>query len=168
MAGWQEELAMLLRELGVTQEESTTHLQSTRNCEASLHHDHLRRHQAKPHRDDATWREQTADAVSWDDMSLPDADGDGLEDNEVWLTDLRLMRRQVESIVTQVIRLAQRGDLDESSKEDVMVVLHALCRRATVTQQAAASDTAYLEFAAAMLHFCRLVLRLSESAIEDL
>jgi hypothetical protein len=62
----------------------------------------------------------------------------------------------------------QHGDLDPDLKEDVLVVLRALRRRASVTQQAAGSDTAYLEFAAAMLHFCRLVLRLSEVTPEDL
>jgi len=77
------------------------------------------------------------------------------------------MRREVESIVIQVVRLMQRGDIDPAIKEDVLVVLRALRRRASVTQQAAASDAAYLEFAAAMLHFCRLVLRLSEVATED-
>jgi hypothetical protein len=49
-----------------------------------------------------------------------------------------------------------------------MVVLRALRRRAMVTEQAAVSEAAYLESAAAMLHFCRLVLQLSETAIEDL
>jgi len=77
------------------------------------------------------------------------------------------MRREVESIVAQVVRLMQRGDFDPSLKEDVIVVLRALRRRASVTQQALASDAAYLEFAAAMLHFCRIILRLSEIAPED-
>jgi len=78
------------------------------------------------------------------------------------------MRREVDSIVSQVVLLMQRGDLDLSLKEDVMVVLRALRRRATVTQQAATGDEAYLESASAMLHFCRLVLQLSEFATEDL
>ncbi len=60
----------------------------------------------------------------------------------------------------------QRGDLDPVLKEDVMVVLRALRRRVPAGLQAASNET-YLEFAAAMLHFCRLVLRLSEAAIED-
>jgi hypothetical protein len=77
------------------------------------------------------------------------------------------MRREVDSIVSQVILLMQRGDLDPSIKEDVMVVLRALRRRASITQQAATSDEAYLESASAMLHFCRLVLQLSEFATED-
>ena len=141
MAGWEEELAMLLRELGVTQEEPKTHLQPTRK---RVHSDVKRR---KP----------TAD----DEFEASTSDDDA------WLNDLTLMRLQVDSIVSKVIHLMQRGDLDQSSKEDVLVVLHALRRRANVTQQAATSEVAYLEFAMAMLHFCRLVLRLSESAIED-
>ena len=89
------------------------------------------------------------------------------EDDDAWIDDLSLMRHEVDTIVAQVVRLMQRGDIDAAVKEDVMVVLRALRRRASVTQQAAASETAYLEFAAAMLHFCRLVLRLDEVATED-
>ncbi|MBA2286373.1 MAG: hypothetical protein H0W02_12900 [Ktedonobacteraceae bacterium] len=145
MAGWERELAELLRELGVTLEEPgpQTHLQT---MQRSMHRDAKR-------------REPAVDALTWGDT--PD------DDDDAWLTDLRLMRREVDSIVTQVIRLMQRGDLDTASKEDVMVVLRALRRRAAGNQQGATSDEAYLEFAAAMLHFCRLVLRLSEAAIED-
>jgi len=148
MAGWEEELAILLNELGVTQEEPKTHLQPTR----------------KGIRSDTTWREQAAGDLFWDDGS---ADSGMPEDDDAWLNDLSMMRREVDSIVSQVIRLMQRGDLDKSSKEDVMVVLRALRRQATASQLATASDEAYLESAAAMLHFCRLVLHLSESAIED-
>jgi hypothetical protein len=144
MAGWEEELAVLLRELGVQQEEPRAHLRPTR----------------KPMRSDVKRREQFADALFWDGGY----DGD---DDEEWMNDLTLMRREVDSIVSQVVLLMQRGDLDTSLKEDVMVVLRALRRRATITQQAAASDEAYLESASAMLHFCRLVLQLSEFATED-
>ena len=152
MAGWEEELAMLLSELGVTQQEPQTHLQPTRKRVHS----------------DVKWREQAVDDLFWE--------GDNVEDDDAWLDDPILMRLEVESIVSQVIRLVQRGDLDKSSKEDVMVVLRALRRRSIAAQQAASSDEApfefeyshHLEYSTAMLHFCRLVLRLSESAIEDL
>ncbi len=146
MAGWEEELAVLLRELGVQQEESKAHLRPTR----------------KPMRSDVKRREQFADALFWDGGYDDDDD-----DDEAWMNDLTLMRREVDSIVSQVVLLMQRGDLDTSLKEDVMVVLRALRRRATITQQAAASDEAYLESASAMLHFCRLVLQLSKFATED-
>ena len=146
MAGWEQELAGLLRELGVTQEEPKTHLHFSN----------------KLMRSDVKRREQNTDAFYLGDIKEIE-----IEDEDVWMSDLAIMRREIESIVRQVIHLMQRGDLDSSLKEDVMVVLRALRRRSTVTQQAASGDEAYLESAAAMLHFCRLVLRLSETAIDD-
>jgi hypothetical protein len=147
MAGWEQELAELLRELGVTQEEPKTHLRPSNKLKRS----------------DVKRRERAADAIFLRDMGDNEA-----QDEEVWVSDLSSIRREIESIVRQVIHLMQRGDLDKSLKEDVMVVLRALRRRSAVTQQAATGDEAYLESAAAMLHFCRLVLRLSETAIEDI
>jgi hypothetical protein len=144
MAGWEEELAILLQELGVRQEEPKAHLRATR----------------KPMRSDVKRQEQIADALIWGDDSI-------IDDDTAWVNDLNMMRREVDSIVNQVVLLMQRGDLDTSLKEDVIVVLRALRRRASVTQQAASSDEAYLESASAMLHFCRLVLQLSEFATED-
>jgi hypothetical protein len=148
MAGWEEELAVLLRELGVKQEEpDEAHLRPLR----------------KPMRSDSRRREPYADAQPWG----AESGGGNRDDDDVWQQDLNSMRREVDTIVSQVVLLMQRGSLEPSLKEDVMVVLRALRRRATVTQQAAASDEAYLESASAMLHFCRLVLQLSESASED-
>jgi hypothetical protein len=105
-------------------------------------------------------RQEEADALLWEGES-------GGEDDEAWMNDLSLMRREVDSIVNQVVLLMQRGDLDPSLKEDVMVVLRALRRRAAVTRLAATSDEAYLESVSAMLHFCRLVLQLSEVSTQD-
>jgi hypothetical protein len=165
MVGWEEELAMLLRELGVTQEVPETHLSTTRLTTRKLL------------RSDVKRRHQSADALFWggaggsveEDESSKDGRGDrNGGDDDLELTDLTSMRREVDSIVQQVIRLMQRGDLDESVKEDVMVVLRALRRGATnASEQAGASEEIYLEHAAAMLHLCRLVLNLSEAAIED-
>ena len=145
MAGWEEELAVLLNELGVKQEEPQAHLQQVR----------------KPLHGDVKGREQFADALFWDEESEYSDDG--------WMNDLDVMRREVDSIVSQVILLMHRGDLDISLKEDVMVVLRALRRRLSATRYALAvsSDEAFLESASAMLHFCRLVLQLSEFATED-
>ncbi|HTK06943.1 MAG TPA: hypothetical protein VL485_07235 [Ktedonobacteraceae bacterium] len=146
MAGWEEELAVLLRELGVKQEEPRAPLQSTR----------------KPMRSDVKHREQFADAILWNEE-----DGAGEDDDGAWVDDLSVMRHEVDAIVRQVVLLMQRGDLEMSLKEDVMVVLRALRRRAVLSQLAATSDEAYLESASAMLHFCRLVLQLSEFATGD-
>jgi hypothetical protein len=113
-------------------------------------------------RSDVKHREQFADAILWNEE-----DGAGEDDDGAWVDDLSVMRHEVDSIVRQVVLLMQRGDLEMSLKEDVMVVLRALRRRAVLSQLAATSDEAYLESASAMLHFCRLVLQLSEFATGD-
>lgn len=150
MAGWQEELAELLRELGVTQEEPKAQLRSkgkvTRN-------DIKRRMRAQ---------EPSVDAFISDNIAAASESY-----TEPWETDISQMRLEVDSIVRQVISLMQRGGLDISLKEDVMVVLRALRKRAAITQKATVSDEVYLESATSLLHFCRLVLSLSETAIED-
>ena len=163
MPGWEDELTELLRELGVTQEEPRTH---RRPVSKSTWRDITQRSQATA----AFIFGDTADIDSLDDPGDSGDIEDAVEDDDEdsWLTDLSLMRREVDSIVRQVIRLMQRGDLDKSLQEDVMVVLRALRGHAMITGQSASSEAAYLESAAAMLHFCRLVLQLSETAIEDL
>jgi hypothetical protein len=158
MAGWEQELAELLSELGVTLETADSQMD---------------RHPTHP-TDLTCSREPPLQTLHSDVEQRTEASGalereadEAADLEDAWLNELRLMRREVDSIVAQVIRLMQRGDLDPSLKEDVMVVLRALRRRASLSQQAALGDESYLEFAAAMLHFCRLVLRLSETAIED-
>ncbi|HEU0003036.1 MAG TPA: hypothetical protein VFQ36_19140 [Ktedonobacteraceae bacterium] len=149
MAGWQEELAELLRELGVTQEEPKAQPRS----------------KGKVTRSDVKRRMHSRDPYA--DAFLDNISAASDSYAEPWETDLSQMRLEVDSIVRQVISLMQRGDLDRSLKEDVMVVLRALRRRAAVTSKTTVSDEAYLEAATSLLHFCRLVLSLSETAIED-
>lgn len=174
MAGWEDELAVLLRELGVTQndpeelEELETHQRPTQAREASLSQERF----PSPRRDEVKRKVQSTDALFWGYTGSKGSSGDSGDSvaddgDEAWMSELRMMRREVNTIVSQVVHLMQHGDLDPAFKEDVLVVLRALRRRASVTQQAAASETAYLEFAAAMLHFCRLVLRLSEVSPDD-
>ncbi len=150
MAGWQEELAELLRELGVTQEEEPRAHPRSKN--KVTRNGFKRRIRAQ---------EPSVDAFLLDNIT---AAAENYTDP--WFTDLSQMRLEVDAIVRQVIALIQRGDLDKSLKEDVMVVLRALRRRAAATQQATVSDEAYLESATSLLHFCRLVLSLSETAIQ--
>jgi hypothetical protein len=149
MAGWQEELAELLRELGVTLEEPKA----------------LPRSKSKATRNDTRRRLR---ARELDREAILDRIASPSETHaEPWETDISQMRLEVDSIVRQVISLMQRGDLDRSLKEDVMVVLRALRRRAAAAQKTTVSDEVYLESATSLLHFCRLVLSLSETAIED-
>ncbi len=144
MAGWEDELSALLNELGVKQEEPQAHLR-----------------QCKPMRSDVKRRDQFADALLWSDDSEFD------DDDDPWMKDLDVMRHEVDTIVSQVVLLMQRGDMDVSLKEDVMMVLRALRRRVPGALQTINNDEAYLESASALLHFCRLVLQLSEIATED-
>ena len=149
MAGWQEELAELLRELGVTQEETKA----------------LPRSKGKVTRNNTKRRLRARELYT--DAFLDNIAATSESFAEPWESDLSQMRLEVDSIVRQVISLMQRGDLDRSTKEDVMVVLRALRRRAAAAQKATVSDEVYLESATSLLHFCRLVLSLSETAIED-
>jgi len=168
MAGWEEELAVLLRELGVTQEEPKTHLRPTQIGETSFP-------QGMPpvcHKDEIKRQVQAVDVRFWgraNGSNVRSSAGDAgkTEYDDADMSDLRDMHHEVDAIVKQIVYLMQHGDIDTSIKEDVLVVLRALRRRASVTQQAAASDTAYLEAVSAMLHFCRIVLRLNEAATED-
>ncbi len=170
MAGWEDELANLLRELRVTQEEPEefeTHQRLTQASEADFSQESF----PAPRRDEVKRKVQSTDALFWGSTANKGSRGDSMADDtnadDVWMSELHLMRREVNTIVSQVVYLMQHGDLDPALKEDVLVVLRALRRRASITQQAAASEIAYLEFAAAMLHFCRLVLRLSEVSPDD-
>src|SRR5579864_1646910 len=123
MAGWQEELAELLRGLGVMQEEPQTNLRSD----------------SRPMHSDAKWRLRPGKAVNPPTGAFL-SDDENKDDARPWLTDLDAMRREVDSIVRQVIRLMQRGDLDRTLKEDVLEILRVLRRRAVGTQQVEADD----------------------------
>jgi hypothetical protein len=142
MASWQDELAELLRELGVTPEEPGTHL--------------------RPRSSDPFEQEPYVENFILENIAAAAED-----DADALLTDLDAMRREVDSIVRQLIQLIQRGGLEPTLKEDVMIVLRALRRRATATRQAGIGEEAYIESTAAMLHFCRIILRLSETTIEE-
>ena len=156
MAGWEEELALLLHELGVKHEEPDAH--SRRTSKPSRKPTRNSTPSDISQQGESKYREQFADARFWGTGNTTSSAHD---ENDPWMDDLGLMRREVDSIVRQVVRLMQQGDIEPSIKEDVMVVLRALRRRAMITQQAAATDEAYLESASAMLHFCRLVLQIS-------
>jgi len=146
MASWEEELAVILQRLGVKQEEPQTYLQQMR----------------KPLRGDVKRHKHAGDPHFLDAENEPD-------DDDYWVQDIATMRREIDSIVSQVILLMQRGDLEPSMKEDVMVVLRALRRRLPSTHSVfpSTSEEAYLESASALLHFCRLALQLSEFTTED-
>jgi hypothetical protein len=183
MAGWEEELTAILQQLGVEQETAVRRHQlrkplrpdkhSNEQLSEALSWDSSNVNEDEDEEEDEEeevedWvlkEEDTEEDIPDLDITMPDLE---MEDDEyVWMRDPEMMHYEVNSIVNQVVHLMQHGDLDQALKDDVMIVLRALRRRATVTQQAAHSDEAYLEFASAMLHFCRLILQLSEVASEE-
>lgn len=180
MAGWEEELASLLKELGVKQEESP----SPSRGDATLNSTNAtsrpkRRYISRPMRRNGRHDESEERRGEYREpfrAALPDTyfkkketsthSTHSEQDDDPWSNDVDAMRREIDSIVKQVIRQMQSGNLAPALKDDVMIVLRALHRRAA-TQQAATSDEAYIESAAALLHFCRLVLQLNEQDIRD-
>ncbi len=72
-----------------------------------------------------------------------------------------IIQREMEATVREVARLARTGKMEAILRDDVIYVLRAL------TRPAPASATDFDEWryasAAAVLHFCRLVLRLAQA-----
>jgi hypothetical protein len=161
MAGWEDELSVLLSELGVKQEEPQAHMQQS--CKPRCGDSAYSSNDTHYGDSDDMWLDQLPDGA-WSDVEHSLSD----DDDEPWVDDIDMMRHEVDSIVSQVILLMQRGDLDAALKEDVMVVLRALRHRLPLTQQPIVSDEAYLESASALLHFCRLVLQLSDFSADDM
>ena len=135
MASWEEELSVLLRELGVKQEEPQAHIQQS----------------CKPRCNDIAYSNGDTSHCDSDDVWLDQLSGgadaerifDDDEEDEPSVDDIDMMRHEVDSIVSQVILLMQRGDLDAALKEDVMVVLRALRRRLPHIQQSVINDEVY-------------------------
>lgn len=159
MASWEEELSVLLRELGVKQEEPQAHIQQS--CKPRCNDIAYSNGDTSHGDSDDVWLDQLYGGV--DAERIFDDD----EEDESSVDDIDMMRHEVDSIVSQVILLMQRGDLDAALKEDVMVVLRALRHRLPHIQQSVVNDEVYLESASAMLHFCRLVLQLSDFTSDE-
>src|SRR5579871_794561 len=109
MASWEDELAVLLRELGVTQEEQKEQEQRTyRSTRQAGGMDFSLERFPVPRRNEVKRKVQSADAFFWghkgDSMDITDGMAYG-ENDEAWMGELRVMRREVESIVSQVVYL---------------------------------------------------------------
>lgn len=79
--------------------------------------------------------------------------------NDADIVQRDLVRREVQATVNEVTRLTRAGHLDPTLHADIMRVLQALTRSAPT----AASDAEEwgLTSSAAVLRFCRIVLRLT-------
>jgi hypothetical protein len=79
------------------------------------------------------------------------------------------VQTEVEAMVRQVVALVRSGSIDSALREDVAFVLRALVRPGGATTEAGAAEYASsdaewnIESAAAVLRFCRIVLRLAQA-----
>jgi hypothetical protein len=79
------------------------------------------------------------------------------------------VQSEVEATVRQVVNLVRSGSIDSALREDVAFVLRALTRPGAATSNAGETISAgsglewNIESAAAVLRFCRIVLRLAQA-----
>ena len=71
------------------------------------------------------------------------------------------IRQEIEATVARVAHLTQAGQLDRALRDDVVFVLRALTRPHPAVLLPQAQDEWHLASAAAVLRFCRMVLRLT-------
>jgi phospholipase/lecithinase/hemolysin len=84
------------------------------------------------------------------DLATPD----GMEINAI--------RQEIEATVARVVSLTRAGQLDRAVRDDVVLVLRALTRPHPSMRNQQTHDDWHLASAAAILHFCRVVLRLTQ------
>ncbi len=102
-----------------------------------------------------------ADLESLDGAALPadlSIDQPALDDDEV-----TAVRTEIEATLARVIHLTHTGHLDRALRDDVVFVLQALTRPRPTPAPARDQDEWQLASAAAVLHFCRVVMRLTRS-----
>jgi hypothetical protein len=133
MPHWEDELRTILASLGVTLEDTD----------------------GAWHMDGADVFEAPTDAAlrAWE--AQQDADPPDTDDA------FSVINREMEATVQEVVRLVRTGRMEPALRDDVVFVLRALTRALSPTN-AEADDWRYTS-AAAVLHFCRLVLRLAHA-----
>ena len=75
--------------------------------------------------------------------------------------EVSAVQREMEATVARVVYLAKIGKLDRSLRDDVVFVLQALTRPEPHALPASERHEWHLGTAAAVLHFCRVVMRLT-------
>lgn len=74
-----------------------------------------------------------------------------------------LIKSEMESTLTLISELTQTGYMDEDIYRDILRVFHALMRPQNHSELVEADW--YIESGAAILHFCRIVTRLSNALV---
>ena len=124
-----------------------------------------------------------ASADTGADLALDEADADipwelGALAAEELPTDgdeVSAVRSEIEATVQRVIAMTQAGQLEPSLRDDVVFVLQALTRpqpngavpQSEVSPSEESPQEWQLASAAAVLHFCRIVLRLAQALSAD-
>ena len=104
------------------------------------------------------------------DLALPVEGDEPLGENE----EVSAIRSEIEATLGRVLALARAGRMDGDMRDDVIFVLQALTRpHPGATVAASGADTAeardewQLGSAAAVLRFCRMVVRLTNALAAD-
>ena len=99
------------------------------------------------------------------DADLGDEDWEALEDDD--LDQVSVVRREMQATVGRVTRMVRIGQLDSAIRDDVLLVLRALCRSHPQPDEGESEEDAQLATAAAILHFCRIVLRMTHALAQQ-
>jgi hypothetical protein len=133
MPHWEDELRTILASLGVTLEDA-----------------------------DGDWHMESADALEApSDSALRDWEAQQAAAPPDTDDEFAVINREMEATVQEVARLVRTGRMEPALRDDVVFVLRAL----THAQPIASADADEWRYtsAAAVLHFCRLVLRLAHA-----
>jgi hypothetical protein len=136
MPHWEEELHTLLESLGVTLEDG----------QMPLRRDVIPR----PDSDDAPPDSMVREWEHQQDDAPPDTED-----------EFAVINREMEATLQEVTRLVRSGRMEPALRDDVVHVLRALTR--TLPSEASDAEEWRYTSAAAVLHFCRLVLRLAHA-----
>lgn len=160
MPGWQSELETLLSQLHVSLEPGRQQSSPSAHGPASLDGE----------RDTVVPDDSTDATIPWDLDTQPvddlPADGD----------EVSAVSREIEATVRRVISMARAGQMEGALRDDVVFVLQALTRpipydKSGNKRHRRKSDEASQEWqlasAAAVLRFCRIVLRLTAALTRD-
>lgn len=140
MPDWEAELTALLHDLGVQVEgASPPDVSPSAPPRAAASPDH--------------WPTERGTLPADPRDEAPTGDGD----------EVSAVRREIEATLARVVELARAGLLDPALRDDVVFVLQALTRPRPRGLRARDRDEWQLASAAAVLHFCRVVVRLTQT-----
>lgn len=164
MPGWQSELEALLSQLHVSLESGRLPSQTTRAPRA-------------PAPSDSSGNALDEDAIESDADGYLPLDLDALPSDEVPADgeEVHAVSSEIEATVRRVIAMARAGQMETSLRDDVVFVLQALTRPSPYDKPGKRSrgkaEETYQEWqlasAAAVLRFCRIVLRLTDALARE-